>query len=834
MTPKPPSVRVYESSPAGRTINEILGNTNRFVLWKWKWKPPEGRKAGKWDKPPISPHTEQEIDATDPSNWLTFGDACRLCNARTDGIGFALGPKDNRLGIVAVDIDGCIDDDGAIDPEAMQIVEGLESYTERTPSGRGLRVLVWATKPGDKCKHTKRKVELYEHGRYLTLTGRRLEGTWPAIEKRQEELAALYHDLFDQADEPKHETNGALNGHQSTDQIWAGEDSPKAKKSASDSGLTDDDLLTRARLSKNGREFQSLFDRGDATAHNGDASSADLALLNMLAFWLAKDAGRMERAFSQSALGQRGKWKERADYRKSSIDKAIAGCTEVYDPGVVLKIGSKTSVASNGAPREIKVNEAPDDPNRLARLFLKQMRLDGVYTLRYYQGEWIWWERAYKPVKDSELCSKIARAIKEEFDRLNKLAIAFWEQSGGKDQAGKAIPKPVARKVGRALVSNVMLALQGMTLLKGRTEPPCWISGNSSFDASEMIPTKNALVHLPSVVIGENVDPATMSVKPTPRFFSTFSLDFAFNPGAEPPTEWLRFLWDVWEGDRQSVDTLQEWFGLCLTPETRHEKILALIGPKRAGKDTIGRVLTGIVGSDNTAGPTLAGLGTTFGLAPLIGKPLAIVSDARISGRTDSAIIVERLLAISGRGRLTVDRKFLDSWEGNLPTRFVLISNELPRLADSSGALASRLVILRLTKSFYGKEDMGLYDRLKPELPGILLWAVEGWQRLRARGHFLQPASGNELLESLEELSSPVLAFVRQCCDVGPVHESETSRLFDGWKQWCTENGRKEPGTQQSFARDLRAASPGVRTCKTTRAGKQFRVYQGIDMKVAI
>ena len=45
------------------------------------------------------------------------------------------------------------------------------------------------------------------------------------------------------------------------------------------------------------------------------------------------------------------------------------------------------------------------------------------------------------------------------------------------------------------------------------------------------------------------------------------------------------------------------------------------------------------------------------------------------------------------------------------------------------------MILLRQTKSFYGKEDPGLTDKLLAELPSILLWAIQGWQRLRERGH---------------------------------------------------------------------------------------------------
>jgi putative DNA primase/helicase len=221
-------------------------------------------------------------------------------------------------------------------------------------------------------------------------------------------------------------------------------------------------------------------------------------------------------------------------------------------------------------------------------------------------------------------------------------------------------------------------------------------------------------------------------------------------------------------------------------------------------------------------------LASDFGLAPLIGKPLAIVSDARISGRTDAGVIVERLLTISGEGRVDIDRKYQEAWTGKLPTRFVLISNELPRLTDSSGALAGRMILLRLTRSFYGKEDLGLFDRLVPELPGIFLWACKGWERLRELGAFVQPQTGQELIEHLEELSSPVTAYVRDRCNTDkPGLEVECKVLFDDWCEWCKSVRRKEPGTAQSFAKDLRAACPLVCTYRTTREGKDMRLFRG-------
>src|SRR5262249_21727672 len=157
-----------------------------------------------------------------------------------------------------------------------------------------------------------------------------------------------------------------------------------------------------------------------------------------------------------------------------------------------------------------------------------------------------------------------------------------------------------------------------------------------------------------------------------------------------PPQRWRRFLRELWGDDVESMETLAEVMGYVLGGGTEQQKLFLAVGPKRSGKGTIGRVLTGLLGAHNTAAPTLSSLTSNFGLSPLTSKPLAIISDARLSRRADSSVAVERLLSISGEDTLTVDRKYRDPWTGRLPTRFLILTNELPRFADASGALASR------------------------------------------------------------------------------------------------------------------------------------------------
>jgi putative DNA primase/helicase len=336
---------------------------------------------------------------------------------------------------------------------------------------------------------------------------------------------------------------------------------------------------------------------------------------------------------------------------------------------------------------------------------------------------------------------------------------------------------------------------------------------------------RNATVNLAALP-----DPAAV-LPPTPRLFALSAADVDYDPAAPAPALWKQFLTELWDDDTESWDTLAEVMGYLLTPDTTQQKIFLIVGPPRSGKGTIGRIIRRLLGEANVAGPTLSSLGTNFGLWPLMGKPCAIIADARLGGRADMAAITERLLSISGEDGQTIDRKNLTPVTMQLPTRFLILTNELPRIADASGALASRFVVLRLNETFLGREDTGLTERLTEELGGILLWAIEGWRRLRSRGHFIQPQAALADVQELHDLASPMKAFIRDACDVGAALSVKTTTLYDVWKKWCEGNGKKEPGEASRFGRDLRAAAPWVTVVQPRAGEERFRCYQGIALK---
>lgn len=371
-------------------------------------------------------------------------------------------------------------------------------------------------------------------------------------------------------------------------------------------------------------------------------------------------------------------------------------------------------------------------------------------------------------------------------------------------------------------VAKIVDALKAEVNLTARHVPPCWIEQASGPPSLELLSVQNGLLHLPTAQLQP----------PNARLFTFNAVPCAYASNAPLPFQWHHFLRSLWPNDPEAIATLQEVFGYMLTGDTSQQKIFLIVGPKRSGKGTIARVLTELLGKRNVYGLSLSSLKETFGLQPLIGKLAAVVSDARLGGGADQQHVAENLLRISGEDAVGINRKNLPHVSLTLNCRFLLLTNELPRIADSSGALASRFIVLQMAESFYGKEDRGLTNRLLGELPGILNWALEGWKRLNARGHFVPPASSSEAADELADLASPIAAFVRERCTLAPSAEVTSEELYFAYRDWCSQQGFERIPAKSVFGRDLCAAFRGrVETTRGRRdAGTRAPTYRGVAL----
>ena len=178
-------------------IPPALKDGRWWLGWFWEYRPGKEGEEGTWTKPPLSPVTELKASSTDPATWASFADAVRFAQARNlPGIGRVVTRDDPYVGI---DLDHCRNrETGEIAPWAQAVVDRFGSYTELSPTGSGIRIVIRTRTgllPGDERGRREGAVEVYGDGRYFTLTGHRLNGI-SEIAERTDELATFCAEVF--------------------------------------------------------------------------------------------------------------------------------------------------------------------------------------------------------------------------------------------------------------------------------------------------------------------------------------------------------------------------------------------------------------------------------------------------------------------------------------------------------------------------------------------------------------------------------------------------------------------------------------------------------------
>jgi len=385
------------------------------------------------------------------------------------------------------------------------------------------------------------------------------------------------------------------------------------------------------------------------------------------------------------------------------------------------------------------------------------------------------------------------------------------------DENGTAKPKD-ARDVAECVAARL--------LIKAEREQPVWLGGKGGPpDPADWISMGNGILD-----ITKALRRATDALQPhTPLWFDTTTVPYPYDPDAECPA-WFEFLDQVLDGDIERVNLLAEWFGLCLTPETKYQTMTILVGPRRSGKGTVLRILRRVVGEHACCDLRLGTLGELFGLWGLLGKRVAIIPDAHLSHGAEALKALEVIKSITGEDALEVHRKMLPSVFVKLQTRIVMACNELPRFGDYAGTLGPRAAIVPFTNCYEGREDRNLEERLRAELPGIFNWALWGLGRLRKNGKFTQPAASEETRREFDRLSSPVQAFVEDACLLDGGSQVTKDKLWDAWRAWCEANGHV-PGSRELLFIRLRSLHPRLRSVRLRTEGGRVYVLAGIGLR---
>ena len=343
-----------------------LKHLPHWVCWHYQ------ERNGKRTKPPIDAKSNGKLlsaKTNDPATWSDF-DTARATAERLklNGVGLALSADD---GLTGLDLDHVFDPEtGELDPLAMEVLERFRgTYTEVSPSGEGLRIWCYG-KPArsGKCEGAVKWLEVYAHpsNRYLTVTGNRYSAA-TAVTEQQAALNWLHSRFMVKQKEASTERETTL--------------SPPVETALD---LDDTALLNKARAARNGAAFDALY-RGDTSAHGGNASAADLALCNSLAWWTNRNEAQMDRLFRQSGL-MRQKWDVKhgeKTYGQMTMEKAISDCLEGFG-GRKANAGAEPAAGDipDGFPEVDDASPLPDAKPKFRRFESLLMRNDQNRVLK--------------------------------------------------------------------------------------------------------------------------------------------------------------------------------------------------------------------------------------------------------------------------------------------------------------------------------------------------------------------------------------------------------------------------------------------------------------------
>jgi putative DNA primase/helicase len=270
-----------------------------------------------------------------------------------------------------------------------------------------------------------------------------------------------------------------------------------------------------------------------------------------------------------------------------------------------------------------------------------------------------------------------------------------------------------------------------------------------------------------------------------PIYQSITQINASYNKDADCK-KWIKTLLEIFPDCPEKIDLLQEFFGLCLTRDTKYEKALWLLGEGANGKSTILYVLQQILDRANYTSIPLEKFNDFHYTANLFGK----MANISIETNAKSAVYDALFKAIVSGDTISADMKYGQVFQFSPYCKLIFALNNMPRVDDKTGAFYRRLIILKLPREFKEEEqNKNLKNELLAEKDGILNWMINGLKRLQARGYFEITGKVKEEVEEYRAENNNVLVFVKEECVLENEAEISKQGLYDAYAQWCKTNG---------------------------------------------
>lgn len=715
-------------------IPDELKQLKNWCVWKFQ------ERNGKKTKIPFNAETGEFAKSNDKSTWSNYETAV---NAEgVDGIGFFFEPP-----YLGIDIDD-IDDDlhryqhgDKLDNIVNEFNEAFKSYTEVSPSGNGLHIIVKGKIPGSRRR--KGNIEMYDSGRFFTMTGKRI-GKYTNVTETSERVFKTIYDKYLPDNTVKYPTqnNYQQNIH----------------------NLSEIDVINEIYKSKQSKLFDDLM-RGTYEPYYNSHSEADMALANILAFWCAKDYTQMDSIFRQSNL-YRDKWDEKrknSTYGEQTLFKAINEANNIYTPKEEKEpLRYALSHIFDTKEKELEYPIRSYDDTGNADRFVD--RYGNLYKFSYVEKKFYIYDGTKWTIDDR---GSIRKLIDEMIESMKNEKIIHSEEIPEED-AKEFFQKFYKKTRGTQSKKNITDELKHR-----RPVTP------DSFDKDDMLlNVSNGYIDLTSRELYKHDIYKMFSQKANTDYSEKMQ-----------PSVWLDFLNDIFAGDKEVIRYIQKALGYSLTGSTREQVMFILHGKGRNGKSIFVETIAEILGdySNNMQAKSLMvkkNDNVNTDIARLSKARFVTSSEPNEGFRFDEGLIKQ----ITGGDKVTARFLYAEEFEYTPKFKIWVSTNHKPIIRGTDDGIWRRLILIPFEVQIpEEKVDKDLKYKLLREAPAILNWMTEGaymWMQEGLNMPEKLKEAGNKYRNEMDTLGQ----FIEDKCNVNPDYSVKVSELHSEYQKWSEEN----------------------------------------------
>lgn len=709
-------------------IPQEMRACNNWVCWQ---AVPDEKSHSGIKKVPICALNGNPAKSNDPTTWTNMQNAViAMKGGNFSGIGFMF----SESKFFGVDIDDCREEverylNGDKSGIIGEFIETLGSYAELSQSGNGIHIICKGSLPDGARR--KDKIEMYDSGRYFIMTGKQI-GSYTDVANCTENIKSLHAKYLGN---PQKKT--------------------VRKPAEAASNLTEKEIIDKMCAAS--VKANALY-HGDFSSYQSQ-SEADMAFCNILAFWCGGDTSLMDSIYRKSGL-MRDKWDRRTSgstYGKILLDRCASDCREFYEPH---KKDSFRIKNKNAADTEIELHSLDDTGNaeRMRDIFSNILRYN------FTDKRWMYYTKGKWKCDDKGAVFSAADVILE---RMKKEAALWAEQDGG------SMMNNFQKHMKRSRSHNSKYAMIKEFEHLVPVSP------------SEMDIHKT-LVNCPDSVIDlENGE----KIPHEPQLYMTKMLGTSMPENPKNPEKWLKFLDDIFNGDKELIRYVQKALGYSLSGLTQEQCVFFLYGTGRNGKSTFLEVIRLILGdyATNIQPESIMikqnSSNANTDIARLKGARFVTSVEPNEGMRLNEGLIKQ----LSGDDMVTARKLYGDEFEYRPEFKLWMATNHKPTIRGTDTGIWRRIHIIPFTTIIpEEKVDKNLSDKLREEMSDILIWIMEGYRLWKHEG-LNKPKAVQDAIKEYRSEMDVISAFLDSdyCMDGG---EAKASVLYSVYCKWAAEN----------------------------------------------